>query len=249
MLATCTASASSAASSSSRARGSGWSKTLGGRERLAEQLGRRARRWPGRPRTPRAARGPPPHRSSRRRRAGCSRSRPPRRWRRGCTLAARDDRRRDPGAEDQQDRRVGAAEAAPAQLGDGGGLHVGAHRRARAVEAVAQQRGQLELLPARHVGGERDTVLVARCRGSPRTTATHRPPRSAAVAAISSSARATARSTACAAPRPASVSSRSDSSSRRRGVAVASAIFVPPKSMPRTKSRPDVVSGSFRHER
>jgi hypothetical protein len=74
--------------------------------------------------------------------------------------AARDDRGGDPRPEHEQDGRVGAAQAAPAQLGHGGGLHVGPDRRAGAVEALAEQRRQLELLPSGHVGGERHTILV-----------------------------------------------------------------------------------------
>jgi hypothetical protein len=66
-------------------------------------------------------------------------------------------------------------------------------------------------------------------------TATQRPP-FRVVSESNSWPRARARSTACTAPRPASVSSRSDSRRLPSSAAVARAIFVPPKSIPRTKS-------------
>jgi hypothetical protein len=53
-----------------------------------------------------------------------------------------------------------AAQAAPAELGDGGGLDVVPNGRARRAEALAQEGRQLELLPARHVRSQLDAVLV-----------------------------------------------------------------------------------------
>ena len=75
-------------------------------------------------------------------------------------LAAHDDGRGQAGAQDQQDCRIGAAQAAPAQLGGGRRLHVRADRGGRRLEALAQERRQLQLLPARHVRRQGHAVLV-----------------------------------------------------------------------------------------
>ena len=183
-----------------RARGSGCSNTLGGGHRRRQAAGSRARRSPARRRTPRAARGPPPRRCGRAV-AQAVADLAGRAVRAVQHLAVDDDRRRDAGAEDQQDRRVRAAQAAPAQLGDGRRLHVCADRRPRRREALAQKRRQLQLLPAGHVRRERDTVLED-------DAGAHRRHRDAAAASrsqrqppSSSSARTNARSTAWMAPR------------------------------------------------
>jgi hypothetical protein len=94
-------------------------------------------------------------------------------------LAAHDYGRCEARAQDQQDGRIGSAQAPPAELGRRGRLHVRAHRCGRGLEALAQERRELQLLPARHVRRQGHAVLVD-------DPGTHRRHRQAAPAAVAS---------------------------------------------------------------